>query len=110
MGEVSLLVRVTTGAFNGCSDQWPLVSRALAARALMGTIELKDNTIKARRLAARDSSAAGVQTIDFPGFMRDAVIAGLSFQCPSFFLTVQVATRFNHEWTRMDTNGFGLAV
>src|SRR6266487_4924941 len=85
MGEVSMLVRVTTGAFNGCSDQWPLVSRALAARALMGTIELKGNTIKARRLAARDNSAAGVQTIDFPGFMRDAVIAGLSFQCPSFF-------------------------
>jgi hypothetical protein len=57
----------------------------LAARALLGTIELKDNTIKARRFAARDRSAAGVQTIDFPGFMRDAVIAGLSFQCPSFF-------------------------
>src|SRR5213594_2613727 len=78
MGEVSSLVRGTTGAFNGCSDQWPLVSRALAARALMGTMELKDNTIKARRLAARDSSAAGVQTIDFAGFMRDAVIPGSS--------------------------------
>src|SRR6266540_6141625 len=85
MGEVSSLVRVTTGACNGCSDQWPLVSGALAARALPGTIELKDNTIKARRLAARDRSAAGLRTIDFPGFMRDAVIAGLPFQCPSFF-------------------------
>ena len=43
----------------------------------MGTIELNANAIKTRRLA-------GAQTIDFPGFMRDAVIAGFYFQCPLF--------------------------
>jgi hypothetical protein len=47
-------------------------------------MELNGNTIKARRLAARGTSAAGVRTIDVPGVMRDPVIAGFDFQCPLF--------------------------
>ena len=91
MGEVASLAPRTAAEFNGRSDQWMLVSLPLAATAPMGTIELNANTIKARRLA-------GAQTIDFPGFMRDAVIAGIHFQCPLFSNSFQVAIPkgFNH--------------
>src|SRR5688572_1679214 len=72
MGEV-VAVRIIE-AFNGRSDQWLLlVSLPFAARAPMGT-----NTIKTRR-------RAGAQTIDFPGFMRDVVIARFYSPCRSFF-------------------------
>ena len=40
-----------------------------------GMIEVNSNTKRARSLAAHDTSTAGAQTIDFPGFMRHAVIA-----------------------------------
>jgi hypothetical protein len=43
----------------------------------MRTVELIGNSIRARRLTARG-------TIDFPGFMRAAVIAGFHFQRPLF--------------------------
>jgi hypothetical protein len=73
---VALLITLAGGAFNGRSDQWVLVSPRSAASAAMGS-----SSTKARRLA-------GAQTIDFPGFMRDTIIAAFHFQCPPFSKSV----------------------